>query len=159
MFTIVKMNNKTAVFIVIFIFIVISTCFLLTRHSNQNVQATMQQDYESQSVCKKALVNTYLNDIEQATIDFYSEYFTTEPRVQYFVITVKKISSVNSTSFITFISEPFIGPHITIGKDEITFSANFTAEVKLSEFNHIISYTLPDHLKSLASKRIPGEYE
>ena len=67
--------------------------------------------------------------------------------------------STNPTSLITFISMPFVGPHDTVGMDEISFSADYTGKVELKEFKHIKSYSLPDHLKSLMKKPIPGGYE
>lgn len=114
------------------------------------------------SDCKMLLINTYLKYIQYASNDFYNEYFTISPTVAYYYVWVKEISSdksTNPTSLITFISMPFVGPHDTVGIDEITFSADYTGKIKLKEFQHIKSYSLPDNLKSLMKKPIPGEYE
>ncbi|HML37152.1 MAG TPA: DUF3888 domain-containing protein, partial [Bacillota bacterium] len=108
-----------------------------------------------------AIINTYLERIHAASTDFYAEYFTIEPRTDYYTVTVEKITSDgpnNPTSLITFVCEPFVGPHDPIGRDEITFSADYTGAIELKEFKHIKSYTLPDNLKSLVKKKIPGEY-
>jgi hypothetical protein len=114
---------------------------------------------------KQLLINTYLKNIQQATNVFYSQYYTINPTVTYYVISIKVINSEkklgtnNIKSIITFISEPYIGPHNTIGKDEITFSANYTGDVEVEKFEHILSYQLPAHLKNLEKKPFPVYYE
>lgn len=42
------------------------------------------------------------------------------------------------------------------GIDLITFEADYMGNVKLKEFKHIKSYYLPDNLKHLEKKRVPG---
>lgn len=128
--------------------------------------ASAEQETAVQSECETAIINTYFERIHDASIDFYDEYFTIEPRTDYYTITVKEITSEgqkdgtnNPTSLITFVCEPFVGPHDSIGRDEITFSADYTGVIELKEFKHIKSYTLPDNLKGLVKKKIPGEYE
>lgn len=116
----------------------------------------------TQSECDTAIINTYLNSIRDISEDFYSEYFTIEPRIGYYSVKVKEINSGrtnNPTSLITFLSEPFVGPHVSIGIDEITISADYTGSIALKEFKHIKSYRMPDHLKGLMIKEIPGIYE
>lgn len=131
--------------------------------SIKNVPNTMQaQTCSIQSDCNMALINTYLKNIQDASDDFYNEYLTISPRVDYYNVKVKKISSDNSTNptiLITFICEPFVGPHETIGTDEISFSADYLGNIKLKEFKHIVSYSLPNNLKSLLKKPIPSDYE
>lgn len=108
------------------------------------------------------LINTYLKKIKYASDNFYNEYFTISPRVDYYVVSVKKIStdnSINPTSLITFITEPFVDAHWTVGTDEISFSADYIGNIELKEFKHIKSYSLPDRLKIYIKKPIPGEYE
>ena len=115
-----------------------------------------------EEVAKILLINTYLKYIQYASDDFYNEYFTISPTVAYYYVWVKKISvdsSTNPTSIITFICMPFVDARWTVGIDEIAFSADYVGNIELKEFKHIKSYSLPEHLKSLMRKPIPGEYE
>lgn len=115
-----------------------------------------------ESDCKILLINTYLKHQQDASDDFYDEYFIINPTVAFYNVWVKDISvnsSTNPTGTITFISTPFVSAHWNVGIDEITFSADYVGNVELVEFKHIISYPLPDHLKSLIKKPIPGEYK
>ena len=91
--------------------------------------------------------------------DFYDEYYTKLPSVMYYTVSIKDIVSEKSNSIITFNSYPYLGPHDTIGIDEITFVADYMGNVKLQSFNHIVSYHLPDNLRYLEKKIIPGKYE
>jgi hypothetical protein len=122
---------------------------------------TVMNNYKTESDWEQLLINTYLNDIQQATNVFYSQYYTINPTVAYYVVTVKEIKSErkhgteNSSYTITFISEPYIGPHDTIGRDEITFLASYTGDVEVEKFEHILSYHLPENLKDLEKKALP----
>lgn len=104
------------------------------------------------------LINTYLSRITEASDDFYKEYYTTTPSVNYYSVTVKEVTSEDRISYVTFTTTPYLGPHDTIGIDEITFSADYLGSVSLVTFNHIINYHLPDNLKDLEKKKVPGKY-
>lgn len=41
----------------------------------------------------------------------------------------------------------------------LTFSADYLGNVELENFNHIISYHLPDNLKDLEKKIVPRKYD
>lgn len=84
------------------------------------------------SGCHQPIINTYLNKIKSASNEFYDDYYT---------------------------SYPYLGPHDTIGIDEITFVADYMRNIEVKEFNHIVSYHLPDNLKKPEKKPIPGKYE
>ena len=86
-------------------------------------------------------------------------YLKVSTTVMYYTVSIKDIASEKSNSIITFNSYPYLGPHDTIGIDEITFVADYMGNVKLQSFNHIVSYHLPDNLRHLEKKRIPGKYE
>lgn len=111
------------------------------------------------SECDQAIINTYLSRIKQASDEFYKDYYLKLPQVMYYTVNLKKIEQERSNSIITFISYPYLGPHDTIGIDEITFKADHMGNIKFEEFKHIKSYHLPDNLKSLEKKVVPGKYE
>ncbi|WP_312648869.1 DUF3888 domain-containing protein [Aminipila sp.] len=160
-------DKKKYILILILLSLIAATLtyclYIKNKPSDVEMTANMQI-YQSEVECNKLLINTYLYDIQQATNVFYSQYYTINPTVSFYVVTVKEIKTEktsgteNISYLITFISEPYIGPHDTIGKDEITFSANYTGNVEVKEFEHFLSYHLPEHLKDLEKKPLPGEY-
>lgn len=95
------------------------------------------------------LINTYLKKITEASDNFYKEYYTISPSINYYSVSLKEVSGNDSISYVTFQTTPYLGAHNTIGIDEITFSADYTGIVTLDTFHHIVSYPLPEHLKDL----------
>ncbi len=145
---------KKIVFLVIFvIFCVILSCIFYRKSVPCSSNTIERNKYD------QAIINTYLDKISSASNDFYDEYYTKLPSVMYYTVSIKDIVSEKSNSIITFNSYPYLGPHDTIGIDEITFVADYMGNVKLQSFNHIVSYHLPDNLRYLEKKIIPGKYE
>ena len=145
---------KKIVFLVIFvIFCVILSCIFYRKSVPCSSNTIERNKYD------QAIINTYLDKISSASNDFYDEYYTKLPSVMYYTVSIKDIVSEKSNSIITFNSYPYLGPHDTIGIDEITFVADYMGNVRLQSFNHIVSYHLPDNLKHLEKKVIPGKYE
>lgn len=104
------------------------------------------------SIYENALINTYLADLQQASDEYYKDYFTNSPTIAYYYVELIELRSDNKNNpsiYITFLTMPFIGPHDIIGEDEITFLASYTGEVKLVGFKHLKSYELPENLKGL----------
>ncbi len=152
----IKINIRKIVLLLLFCDIILIGYLYINRNLyHDKVTSTTSI---KQSKYEQLLVNTYLTRIEKTSNDFYSEYYTISPIVNYYSVNVKEISSVNRVAFVTFTSNPYLGPHDSIGIDEITFSADYFGNVKLENFNHIISYHLPDNLKDLEKKQVPGKY-
>ena len=146
---VIKINFKKIILYIAIFFIGWGICFF----------KFTQSVYKPQSACKSAIIKTYLKNIRTASDNFYEEYYKISPIADYFSITVKRICEDKSLSIITFISEPFIGAHNTVGTDEISFTVNLSGDIQLKEFIHKKSYFLPEHLKSLIKQPIPGDYE
>lgn len=133
-------------------------CLYATTNKDKAMATSSMNPSEIREECNQLLVNTYLTRIIEASNDFYDEYYTISPTVNYYSVVVKEISLDSRTSYVTFTSTPYLGPHDTIGIDEITFIADFHGNVTLEKFNHIISYHLPFNLKDLEKKIVPGKY-
>lgn len=135
-------------------------CLVLTVYlqRNQAEETVQMQNSTGDNGCEDLLVNTYLKRIQRVSDSFYQEYYTVVPTVTSGEVRVKELQSDSTKGQVTFTVEPFLGPHDTIGVDEITFSADYMGNIKVEEVKHIISYSLPDNLKDLEKKRVPGEY-
>ena len=140
--------------------VILICCICVKRNLNQDKVMTTasMQSTDEQDKYNQLLINTYLTKIMEASDDFYEVYYTIFPTVNSYSITVKEIPSDENVSIVTFTSKPYLGPHDSVGIDEITFTADYLGNVKLENFNHIISYSLPDNLKNLEKKRVPGKY-
>lgn len=155
------MKRKNLLIIILLVFLLLISSYGLGL-SHPTVAVESKEVSNTQSAYNTLLINTYLDKLQEASNDFYDEYLTTSPTVAYYVVSVKKISSdpsTNATGFITFIVEPFVGPHDTVGTDQISFSADYTGTIELKEFKHLKSYALPDNLKSIVKKPFPSYFE
>lgn len=120
---------KKIVFLVIFIiFCVILSCIFYRKSIPCSSNTIERNKYD------QAIINTYLDKIKSASNDFYNEYYVKLPSVMYYTVSIKDIVSEKSNSIITFNSYPYLGPHDTIGIDEITFEADYMGNVKLQSF-------------------------
>ena len=156
----VNKKNTRLLILLCLVIAAFSYCLYIKNSPTEVEVITTMHSYQAEEECNKLLINTYLNAIQQATNVFYSQYYTINPTVTFYVVTVKEIKyeKKSETSLITFISEPYIGPHDSIGRDEITFSASYTGDVVTEKFEHILSYHLPEHLKDLEKNTLPGKY-
>ena len=92
---------------------------------------------EVQSIRDNALVWTYLSKIQERSVNFYTVYYTVKPSVVSYETTIKKVYEKDGLIYIIFTSLPYIGPHDTIGEDEITFSVKYTGEIEMQDFKHL----------------------
>ncbi|WP_346849053.1 MULTISPECIES: DUF3888 domain-containing protein [unclassified Clostridium] len=78
---------------------------------------------------------------------YYSTYLSQTPLVDPYSIYINSISRPNGyRSFVFDISlqvNPYIGPHILVGTDNIDFTVEGNGRVKVKKFEHIKSYDLP----------------
>ncbi len=92
------------------------------------------------------------NEVDQ----FYSQYLTEPPMVAPYTVTV--LSTARPNGYRTFCFrlklqvKSYIGPHISVGLDEITLTADGSGNVKVEKFEHIKSYKLPPNYEDIIKK-------
>ncbi|MFT4145155.1 MAG: DUF3888 domain-containing protein [Mobilitalea sp.] len=158
MFGLLKENRKKALILMLLLDVILISYLFYKENQEEIMMTSNMKTSDIKEKYNQLLVNTYLTHIKEASNNFYAEYYSTSPIVNYYSVFLKSITSDNDTYYVTFISKPYLGPHDTIGIDEITFSADWHGSVKLDKFNHLISYHLPDNLKDLEKMKVPGKY-
>ncbi len=158
LFGIIKENRNKMLILMILLDVILMGCLFVKTNRDEVMTTSNIETSDTREEYNQLLVNTYLIMIKEASNDFYDEYYTASPVVNYYSVFMKNITSNNDTYYVTFTSKPYLGPHDTIGIDEITFSADWHGNIRLEKFNHIISYHLPDNLKDLEKMRVPGKY-
>jgi hypothetical protein len=87
-----------------------------------------------------ALINTYTKKIQLAVTAYYQDNNVMVPS---YMIRLKSVTaetkegSINTSAKIVFEAEPYVGPHNTVGKDELTFLASYNGDVTLIDYHHI----------------------
>lgn len=87
---------------------------------------------------------------------YYSTYMSQTPLVDPYSIYINSISRPNGyRSFVFDISlqvNPYIGPHILVGTDNIDFTVEGNGRVKVKNFEHIKSYDLPPNYEHIMTE-------
>ena len=93
--------------------------------------------------------------IREAVNSFYEPYLTIEPTVAtYYASKIIEIQGEGSNYTVTVEVFPYVGPHISVGKDRITLNIKQDS-VSVENYEHLESHELPQHLQSLLKKPLP----
>ncbi|NLU23564.1 MAG: hypothetical protein GXW99_02350 [Clostridiales bacterium] len=146
---------KVILFALMALFLVFTALCLHHAYSESSSRAVMQtSSFDEQSEEDKLLVYVFLDAIREQSNLFYEPYYTQLPQVTYDGTYKKSVEESGVNSKITFVSLPYIGPHDTIGEDEITFEVNRSGKIVSADLKHLVSYSLPDNLLSI-QKELP----
>jgi hypothetical protein len=94
-------------------------------------------------------------EFEKAVSNYYSEYLTVTPLVypyQVDIVKVERIGGFRTFHFLLIVeTTPVVGPHISVGKDRLTFeiAPTIPGQVKLKKFEHLETHELPPHLQNI----------
>ena len=149
-----KVSYIVSIIVAAFLILSIDVVFLPHIRCN-NAEKAVSAAFEEQPVSEKLLVSLFLDNIQEQCNLFYMPYYTIAPTVAYYFTTVKEIKETQTSVFITFTVLPYIGPHDTIGMDEITFSVDHAGEITMEKFKHLKNDTLPDNLKQIGKGTLP----
>ena len=95
--------------------------------------------------------------VEEAIDNYYSEYMTYLPGeapYSYRFISIKKTPGLNYSYTVELEVQPYVGPHLSVGRDRIIFSIDL-GEVKMEKYEHLESYELPPHYQDILKKKLP----
>ncbi len=102
-----------------------------------------------------ALTYIFMDRLQEQSNDFYAPYYTINPTISYYMTEVKEVKERGAGVYITFSTMPYIGPHDTVGEDEITFFVRRTGEITPGGFKHLKSYPLPENLSDIEKGELP----
>ncbi|MCL2320481.1 MAG: DUF3888 domain-containing protein [Oscillospiraceae bacterium] len=87
-------------------------------------------------------IDDYYHDVAWSTPGYGGADYTNILRIE----RINEPNQYRPQRFIVEIEvEPYIGPHITVGKDRIIMEIDPDAEVHLIKFEHLESYEMPEH--------------
>ena len=96
--------------------------------------------------------------VQKAIDNFYGEYMTYLPGEApygYELIKIEKTPELNYSFTVVIEVQPYVGPHLSVGRDRITFSIDLDG-VKVKNFEHLESYELPPNYQSIIKKKLPN---
>jgi hypothetical protein len=95
--------------------------------------------------------------VEKSIDNYYDEYMTflpSEAPYSYKFIKIEKTPELNYSFTIVLEVQPYVGPHLSVGRDRITFTIDIDG-VKVKKFEHLESYELPPNYQSIIKKKLP----
>ncbi|MHA6251478.1 DUF3888 domain-containing protein [Oceanobacillus sp. CAU 1775] len=98
-------------------------------------------------------------EIEKAVSDYYSNYLTESPMVypyQIDIVHIERVDGFRSFHFLlTLELTPVVGPHISVGKDRLTFEITPTipGQIKLNKYEHLETHELPPHWQNIIKRK------
>ncbi|MBE4909839.1 DUF3888 domain-containing protein [Bacillus luteolus] len=98
--------------------------------------------------------------IDKEVSDYYSDFYDTTPLVypyQINVVNTKRIGGFRTFHFeITIEVTPVVGPHVSVGKDKLTFeiSPTLAGQIRLKEYKHLETHELPPNWQHIIKKKV-----
>ena len=109
------------------------------------------------------VITLLMPQITSAVESFYAPYLTIKPTVvPYYgskIIQIQGGESIhedinNSHYTVTVEVLPYVGAHLSVGKDRITLNIQ-SDNVTIKNYEHINSYPIPPHYQSIIKKSLP----
>lgn len=98
-----------------------------------------------------------LPNVQEAVSHYYSDYFTTTPLVYPYemkIVSMERTDVYRSYMFELIVEvTPVVGPHIEVGKDQLTVLISAGNGVSLKEFQHLETYELPSNLQNIVKEK------
>lgn len=138
---------QTIVCVLLFIFAIIlcTTDYIQQKKvETLSIEAVSEEDLKSQAIL--ALLH---NNIEEDLSAYYDQYFTVP--LEYFLYSMQlmHIQPAKPGYEMVVGVTPVIGPHDSVGYDELTYVVDYSGNLTLKQHKHIKDYELPDRYKNL----------
>ncbi|MEA4895653.1 MAG: DUF3888 domain-containing protein [Oscillospiraceae bacterium] len=152
--TVIILKNKKILLTALLSLIVISQLLLCS------TKAMVQIALDDPVRLNDMVITLLMPSIQEAVESFYEPYLTIEPTVAtYYASKIIEIQGgerihegiYNSRYIVTVDVFPYIGPHISVGKDRITLNVQPDG-VSVESYEHLESHKFPPHLQSLIKK-------
>jgi hypothetical protein len=95
--------------------------------------------------------------VDKAIDNYYSEFMTYLPGEDpwsYQILSIEKVPDKNYSFILKLEVSPYVGPHLSVGKDRITLKIE-PSGVTTEKFEHLKSYPLPPNWQSILKGKWP----
>jgi hypothetical protein len=112
--------------------------------TTSSMEAVSEEDLKSQAIL--ALLQT---NIGKDLGKYYDKYFTVPLEYFLYEMRLMHIQPVQSGYEMVVGVTPVIGPHDSVGYDELTYVVDYAGNLTLKQHKHIKDYELPDRYKDI----------
>lgn len=144
------MKKNRLLVVIIFILILV---FMSLKNSYINTTAKPTEETSLNILHQDVIITALSPTINTAIEDYYKTYLNYTPLYDSTSIEIIDIERPNGNRTWHFIINlevrPFVGPHITVGKDRLSIDLSYPGTQDILKFEHIEDHPLPDHYKDL----------
>lgn len=103
------------------------------------------------------MIALFMDNIEADSSKFYDNYFSERLGYTNYLYKIKEIKKEGDPVriYITFEGSPFVGAHIQVGEDEITYKVDVFGNKTLEKFIHKKSNEIPERIRPNMIKPYP----
>ncbi|MCG5252950.1 DUF3888 domain-containing protein [Brevibacillus agri] len=128
--------------------------FHIFTYNGVNAAHHVSSSNQTDSVLYQDVILTLLSpQIEKEVHQYYSKLLTEPPTFSPYYgteMTIDRPGGYRTSQFIVKVKvTPYVGPHIAVGEDLITFSINGGGQVKVLGYKHLEDHKLPPHWKHI----------
>lgn len=126
---------------------------IIIRISIVNSIAKQVKEDPKDILYEDVIITALSPSIDKAIDEYYKNILTKSPFYDSTSIKILNIDRPNGNQTWNFIIEievrPYIGPHITVGKDRILIELSYPGLQAIKSFEHVEDYPLPERYKHL----------
>jgi hypothetical protein len=134
-----------------------TTALAVNDRSNQ-LPYGVSSESSNEELYKNLLITLIFPHVQKAIDDYYNEYMNTLPGEDpwsYKILSIKTNPTYKQYSYtIDLEVYPYVGPHISVGKDHITLKIDLET-VTVVKFEHLESHKLPPRYQDIIKKPLP----
>lgn len=138
---------------IILTIIILIVVFIIIRISIVNSIAKQVKEDPKDILYQDVIITALIPSIDKAIDKYYKNILIKSPFYDSTSINILNIERPNGNQTWDFIIEievkPFIGPHITVGKDRILIELSYPGLQVIKSFEHVEDYPLPERYKHL----------
>jgi hypothetical protein len=144
------MKKRNILIVAISILIIV---FFTINNTYENTMAKQVEEKSQDILYQDVIITALAPTIDKAINEYYKNVLTYIPGYDSSSIKILNIERPNGNRTLHFIInievKPFIGPHITVGKDRITIELSYPGTQVLTSFEHVEDYPLPERYMDL----------
>lgn len=146
--------NKKLFFAVLLILLSLMLLALHDKKKPEGMQTFSVDAVTEDEIKNELIIALFIESITKNVNHFYSEFYSGQIAVYNYEVDVLELEKNSGYISIEFGVTPQIGAHNPLGYDELTYSIDSAGNGKLTRFDHIKNYPVPERFKEYIIKPI-----
>ncbi len=149
------------VLILVIALLISASIFLSVRPATITAKLRLPEENTKEVLYQDIFVTLLMPEINKAISDFYGKYLKELPGEDTRSVKVLGIERPNGYRTTLFIIKlqvlPYLGPHNSVGRDNITIRVAYGEKPQIVKFEHLESYLIPSYYQNVIKTKWPPE--